>query len=297
MAKSDLLKDIEINIAPYIRSAIAGNSNRLGQGSFYCGRVNENTFKLGNQEIVVDSQKDKDFFNLVWFVAKYVYKEIGKANKSDKTLDALISEVVHTLKYKTMSIENTMKNVFEREILSDPNFSNVVQSLQNIESSGPINESMSSSQIEGLASVLRDGEYASLKNEIQYLESEYNKDPSKYSSDEANKLKNDIKSKRDKAIAIQQKIKQEMKVVIDANREKLKALRDKQKELAAIMKNNDVNSDVYKSAKQEAAKIALENRELFASESKYNKAVKEIREISKSALFENAQNKESQPGE
>ena len=86
MAKSELLENLKIDIAPYVRNAIIGYGNRIGNDAFFGDKVSgqENTYILDGKQVTVTAENDKNFLTLVAFVQKMLKKEIGGSNKKDE---------------------------------------------------------------------------------------------------------------------------------------------------------------------------------------------------------------------
>jgi len=281
MAHSKVLEQLKVKMAPYIRCCIVGEQNRLGHGALFEQKVDDNTFIIGGKQVVLDAQEEKDFFKIAAFVEKILRSEIGGANKTTETLDTLVAEVLHALKFNSLSVEDNLHNVIEGEILKDPDFAEAADAFLRLEEQGSLSNTFSGSEIDGFGEVISYGEYGEIKNQISADERLLNSINSNLSEQEKNKLKENIKNNRERAIEIQTRFKQEAKKVLDANAELLKSLKSRCSELMQIAKANEKGSEAYESAVAEMRQIAEEYKQLFASDRKYKKALEELRTLKK----------------
>ncbi len=281
MAHSKVLEQLKIKIAPYIRCCIVGEQNRLGRGALFEQKIDDSTYVLGGKQVKLEAQEEKDFFKIAAFVEKILRSEIGGANKTTDTLDTLAAEVLHALKFNSLSVEDNLHNVIEGEILRDPDFAEAAEAFFRLEEQSSLSNALSGSEIDGVKEVASYGEYGEIKNQIEADERLLNSINSNLSEQEKNKLKEQIKSSREKAIEIQTNFKQEAKKVLDTNAELLKSLKSRCGELMQIAKANEKGSEAYESAVAEMRQITEEYKELFASDRKYKKALEELRTLKK----------------
>lgn len=278
MAKSELLENLKIDVAPYVRNAIIGYGNRIGKESFYGDRVNgsENTYILDGRQVTVTDENDKNFLILVAFVQKMLKKEIGGSNKTDAKLDELIGEILHAIKYNSCSSERNLRNLPESEILNDTGFQAARQAFSEMEGNF---ERLKESQVEGMSDVAKNGEYGTIKNRILSLESELS-NPAK-TSEEKSSMKAEIEVLKKKAVEILNKLKNEANAVLSENPEKVKEVKARIKELLKIARESPAGSKEYIDAIEESKRIKQENSEIFKADKKLKDAIEELKEINK----------------
>ena len=298
MSNSRLLDEIRIHIAPYIRSGIVGYQNRLGNGSFYQSRVSENTFVLNGKEITVEAENEKNYLIIAAFVEKFMKREIGRTNKKDETLDSLIAEIVYVLKYNEMSTEYIAQNIFENEILNDPNFKEAQQAFNRLESQGALGESLQGSSVEGFDGVVGDGRYGEIINEIKDLEAKLASQRNNMSPEEVANVESQINQKKEEAATIKRKERRQAKEFLSANQQKETEIKSKIGELVKTMKTTQKGSSEYIAAKTELEQISKENSQLIETRRAYNSATLALREVRKMGNFAPSLEEEGfQPGQ
>ena len=293
MAKSELLEKLKNNFAPYVRNAIIGYGNRIGNDAFYEGGVSgeSNTYILNGEKVTVIAENDKNFFKVVDFVQNILKEEIGRSNKSDLKLDELIGEILHVLKYNSCSSERNLNNVPEHEILTHPDFQEAKDAFEQVEENL---KELNESQIDGFEEVIENGEYGCLKNKIKSLENKLTNPNSNLSNLEKNAIRNEISNLKQKAMEMLNKFKQDANNVLNSDPENVKAVKARVKELLQIVKDSPKGSPEYENAMAEAKKIKAENKEIFASDRKIKKVNEELRELRQSMQKENVMNEEMQ---
>ena len=292
MAYSKVLEELRIKLAPYIRNAIIGDQNRIGRGALYERKVDDNTYVLGGKEITLENQNDKDFFEVVAFVEKFLKSEIGGANKSNENLDRLIGEILHTLKFNSTSVEGNLKNVIENEIMTDPSFESAADAFFRLEEKVNLAGTLQTSDIDGMSNIASYGEYGQLRNQIYADEYKLRSDAS-LSQEQKNELSEKIKQNYQKAIAMQNLFKQESKQILDKDPALVEEVKRKCSELMQIARANEKGSEAYENAVLQMRQIAEEYKDIIGADKKYKKAIEEIRKLRKSESafeqgFENA---------
>lgn len=279
MAKSELLDNLKIDIAPYVRNAIVGYGNRIGNDAFYGGKVfdMESTYVLDGKKVTVTSENDQNFFKVVAFVEKMLKIEIGRANKSDQKLDELIGEILHALKYNSYSTERNMNNVSENEILTDRDFQEAQEAFKRLDND--LSNSLNESNIDGFSNVVIDGKYGSLKNKMNTLRGKLINPNANYSQSEKEDIIAEFESIKQEAIDVQTTIKQDAKSILDSDPEKVKALKEKSKDLVQTAKNNPKGSAEYNEAIAESRILKEENKEIFESDRRVKNSNEELREL------------------
>lgn len=298
MSSSKLLDEIRIHIAPYIRSGIVGYQNRLGNGSFYQSRVNENTYILNGKETVIESENEKNYLIIAAFAEKFMKREIGRTNKKDDTLDSLIAEIIYVLKYNEMSTEYIAQNIFENEILNDPSFKEAQQAFQNLEAQGSLSESLQGSSIEGFDSVVGNGRYGEIISEIKDLEAKLASQRNNMSPEEIANVESQIKQKKEEAETIKRRERKQAKEYLSENQQKEIEIKAKISDLVSTMKNTQKGSPEYVAAKTELEQISKENSQLIETRRIYNSATLALREVRRMGNFAPSLQEEGlQPGQ
>lgn len=294
MAKSNTLEELRIKLAPYFRSTIIGEQNRVGHGAFYGGKLSEleDTYVLNGKTTTITADIEKDFFKVTSFVEKFLKKEIGGANKTDYTLDSLIGEILHILKYNEISSENNSKYISQNDILNDAEFSQTQQAFLRIEKRGELSQTMRNSSVEGLSDVVRDGRFGELKNDILSTEADIYSVQGRFSSQEIAKKETEVQIKREEAIFIQEQKKEEASQILRKDPQKVKMLKERCSALRKITRENEKGCEAYENAIAEIRQIIENNKEIFDNDKKINKAIQEIKELNKPHI--NAKNLETE---
>lgn len=283
----NLLDKIKIEMAPYLRNTLIGHGNRLGKGALYEGKIEnaENTYKLGGKTITLNSQNNQDYFKIVAFVEKVLKREIGGASKTNQSLDNTISEILHVIKYDSFSRGAKFKNLLDSQIKQEAGFKEAKEALARLEGKGEFSKSIESSEVDGLSEVVEYGDFGKLKNEILVKEADIYDFHSGYSSEERAKIEEELKGKKQRGIAMQEKFKNKAREYLKANNDDYKATKQRCKELKEIIDKNPEGSPAYEAATEELRRIAIDKKEMFIKEYKIGKANEEIRDMKRTHEF------------
>lgn len=279
MSRSKVLEELKIKLAPYVRSAIIGKQNRLGHGAVLEEKLGENQYKINNEIIVINDISEKDFYEIAAFVTKILKQEIGGANKTTEKLDGLIAEVLHILKFNSVSLEHNLKNVIEADVLNDPEFQSAADAFNRLNEKENIAQELNGSENAATREIAKKGEYGEFKNRASIgIVKLYNDDLSSQAQDS---LKTEIQQSLDSAENVQLKIKEDASKYLKANMETRNQVAARCKQLRSITKSSDKGSAEYENAVAELWQIAETHKELFENESRYSKAVSEISDLKK----------------
>ena len=283
----NVLEELKIEIAPYIRNTLIGHGNRLGKGALYEGKVEnaDNTYKLGGKTQTIEVQSNQDYFKITAFVEKILKRELGGSNKTNRGWDNIITEVLHVIKFDNFSNKAKFRNVMEGQIRQEAGFKEAKEALSRLESQGELSNSLDTAEVKGLSEVVEHGDFGKLKNEIILKESEIYDSHSTRSKEDRAGIEEELKKKKQQGIEMQEKFKKRAKDYLNANSDNLKETKQRCKELAEIMENNSPGSEAYEGAAAQMRQIAIDKKDLFDHEREYKKAVEEIRDMKKTHEF------------
>lgn len=275
MSYSRVLEELKIKLSPYIRAAIIGKQNRLGHGAPLEEKLSDNQYKINGETITLNDINEKDFYEIAAFVSKIIKQEIGGANKTNETLDSLIAEVLHVLKFNSISLEHNLKNIIEADILNDPDFKLASDAFFRLNEKENISKLLKSSDNSATQEIAKKGEYGELKNRCN--SAAHKLDSNELFSQDISEFNQNIS----KTEEIQGTIKNEAATYLKENMQLRNNIAARCKELRNITKNNEKGSAEYENAIAELRQITEQNRELFDNESKYAKAVEELSSLRK----------------
>lgn len=284
MAYSKLLEEFKIQNAPYIRCAIVGDQGRLGKGAFYESKLGTDSYVLGGNVQHLSEQNDKDFFETAAFVEKILKMEVGGSQKPIKTFDTLIAEVLHALRFDSLSVEDNFNDVLEGEILRDREFAAAATAFRRLLDQGSFSDVLLYTEVDGFTEIVRNGLYGELRNQIFADERTLNSVNSKLSRQEQADLRAEIASNRNLAIDMQRMLKEEAEEVLKARAEHLKTIKARIAKLLDIANKSDYGTQAYERAVAEIRQIMAENKELLANDKKYSRAQKELEELESEQL-------------